>query len=84
MLAESDVDLGEQVGQPVGDHTRGAVDGLLGGLEDRDKRSPPMLFAGGQQLGRTQQAGDVHIVSAGMGHARRRTCVGQSGVLCHR
>ena len=84
MLAERDVDLGEHAGQTVGDHPRGAVDGLLGGLEHRDECSLPMFFAGGQQLRRTQQAGDVHIVAAGVGHSRGRTGIGQPGVLRHR
>lgn len=91
MLAEGDVDGRDFVGQPVGDHPTGSVCGLFGGLKQRDQRSAPMLLPRSQQLSRAQQAGDVHVVAAGVCHRHRGlvarpsrhrgTGVGQPGVL---
>ena len=53
--------------QPVVDHALGAVTSLLGGLEQRDHRPGPLARVISQQLGRTEQAGQVHVVAAGVG-----------------
>ena len=84
VLTECDVHLRNPCRQPVGHHPRGPVDGLLGGLEQRDKRSAPMLLGVSHQLRRTQQTRHMHVVPARVRDAVVGARVRQAGVLGER
>ncbi|MDQ0710273.1 hypothetical protein QFZ52_002925 [Arthrobacter woluwensis] len=66
VLSQHHIGTRETVQETVAEHLCGAASGLLGGLEDRDERARPLLAGPGQQFGRPEQAGHVHIVAAGV------------------
>jgi hypothetical protein len=59
---------GDEVGESVVEHSPRSVTGLLRRLEQRHQGPVPAVPAVGEQLGRTQQAGDVQVVAAGVHH----------------
>ena len=75
VLGHRHIDRSDELGEPVLDHAPGAVGGLLRGLEQGDQRAGPLLLGPCHQSGGAEQAGDVHVVSAGVHHrvAVRRT-----------
>ena len=58
--------LGMRSCQAVLEHGAGAGRRLLGGLEQGDEGAVPLLASIREQLGGTEQAGDVHVVPAGV------------------
>jgi len=93
MLPQHDVGLAEPIEQAIVDHGPGALSELLSRLEDQDQRALPCVGVLGESSGGSQQAGDVHIVAAGV-HNRHivavaigsTRCAGirQSGLFFHR
>jgi hypothetical protein len=92
VLAEHDVRHREPRVQAVIDHRLRALADLLRGLEDEQQRPVPGAFAGlrGQVRRGAEQAGDVHVVAAGVHHRDVRVFrpvgarVRQAGLLKHR
>lgn len=64
MLAQRHIYLSDDPGEPVVHHPAGTIRDLLPGLEHRDESAPPLRGRPGQQFHRTDQARDVHVVSA--------------------
>jgi hypothetical protein len=93
MLAEDDAGPAEPVDQAVVDHGLGTRPDLLGGLKHHHQRSGPGLAVLCQRLARSDQAGHVHVVPAGVHHwdlvtvgvhAMGAAGVGQPGLLGYR
>ena len=84
MLGQATSTAERRVGRAVVEHAAGAVAGLLGRLEQRDHRAAPLFGRSGEQPGRAEQAGDVHVVSAGV-HDRHLGAVrvGRDAVLAY-
>ena len=61
------------------DHCAGAVGCLLSRLKECDQGAAPMIGAISEELGRPEQRGDVHVVSAGM-HDRYLVAIGVGGL----
>ena len=64
VLAQRHIYLSDDPGEPVVHHPAGTIRDLLPGLEHRDESAPPLRGRPGQQFHRTDQARDVHVVSA--------------------
>jgi len=77
VLAKHDVGHGDPLVQAVVDHGPGALARLFGGLEDEQQRAAPGGAGRGQFRRGAEQAGDVHVVAAGVHHRD----VGAVGVL---
>src|SRR5215213_1801006 len=65
-LRQRDIHEADQIGQSVGDRAPCAVPSLLGRLEQRDHGPAPVCGTASKQARGTEQAGDVHVVSARM------------------
>ena len=68
VLAEHDVGVPGPVEQSVIDHALRPGPQLLGRLEYRYQRARPRATGGGQFARRSDQAGHVHVVAAGVHH----------------
>jgi hypothetical protein len=79
VLGECNIDSGQQFRKTVIDHCAGAVGCLLSRLKECDQGAAPMIGAISEELGRPEQRGDVHVVSAGM-HDRYLVAIGVGGL----
>ena len=66
---QGEVRPGEALEESVTQHGQGAAADLLGGLSHHQQRTGPVLAQRGQQPGRGDQVGGVHVVPAGVHHA---------------
>ena len=68
VLPEYDIGLRKSFEEPIVNHGLSALCRLLPWLKDWHQRSMPAIAAFGKQRGRSNQAGHVHVVSAGVRH----------------